>query len=277
MSDKEKAKESESKINQQSEQPAQEGVNEENIIKSPINIIKEIYARTSKSIINLFKKLISKMANYAVKLIDLIIPPYAPLIKLEEKLIPNEEKKDYALIRHYSEFQILLGLFLVVVGVLVAVSIDSLLWIAPIFGIILIATGFEIEEIYITNIRLLIRKIGFIERIIRVPADEEHILKHVVSFNVGRAPMNKILTGMSIIGPLIIAFREIGDQGSIPAFLNVIIMIISVFIFTLGMRLGKRILVIHLAGGHSVLLGTRKGIPLQILNSIIQSVYSFVD
>lgn len=273
MSDKEKAKERESKINQQSEQPAQKDI-VDNIQEPNKGDVKESFIRSSKKILIFTQKFITKLASYAVKLIDLIIPPYAPLINLEEKLIPKEEKKDYALIRHYSEFQILLGLFLLVIGVIVAVF-ESLLWIAPIFGIILIATGFEIEEIYITNIRLLIRKIGFVERLIKVPADEEHILKHVVSFNVGRAPMNKILTGMSIIGPLIIAFREISNPGSISTFLIISIMIISVFIFILGMRLGKRILVIHLAGGHQVLLGTRKGIPLHILNSMIQSVYSF--
>lgn len=272
MSDKEKAKESESKINQQSEERAQKDI-VDNIQEPNKGDVKESFIRSSTKILIFTQKFITKLASYAVKLIDLIIPPYAPLINLEEKLIPKEEKKDYALIRHYSEFQILLGLFLLVIGVIVAVF-ESLLWIAPIFGIILIATGFEIEEIYITNIRLLIRKIGFVERLIKVPVDEEHILKHVVSFNVGRAPMNKILTGMSIIGPLIIAFREISNPGSISTFLIISIMIISVFIFILGMRLGKRILVIHLAGGHQVLLGTRKGIPLHILNSMIQSVYS---
>lgn len=272
--EKEIPKDGVSELNQNSEERAQEEIVCK-VQEPKKGDIKESITRFSSKILGQFQKIITKLATYAVKLIDLIIPPYAPLINLEEKLIPKEEKKDYALIRHYSEFQILLGLFLLVVGVLVAVSIDSLLWVAPIFGIILIATGFEIEEIYITNIRLLIRKIGFIERIIRVPADEEHILKHVVSFNVGRAPMNKILTGMSIIGPLIIAFREIGNPGSIPTFLIFSIMLISVFIFILGMRLGKRILVIHLAGGHQVLLGTRKGIPLHILNSMIQSVYSY--
>ncbi|MCY3412902.1 MAG: hypothetical protein INQ03_14790 [Candidatus Heimdallarchaeota archaeon] len=207
-----------------------------------------------------------------IKLIDKIIPPYAPLIKLEEKLIPQEKKVDYALIRHYNEIQILVGLLIFILG-FVLLSIDGFLFILIILGIILVFTGFEIEEIYITSIRLLIRRIGFVERIIRVPSDEEHLLSHVVSFNVGRAPMNKILTSLAIIVPFLMLFRELGASGSIPQILIVILLIICAVILIIGMRLGRRILVIHLSGGHVVMLGTRKGIPEHLLRSLMQSVY----
>ncbi len=231
----------------------------------------------SKSIITLIYEkistIISYLASYMIKLIDKFIPPFAPLIDLEEKLIPKEEKQDYTLIRHYNEFQILLGFFLFIFGIFIALIIDELLWIIMVLGFILIITGFEIEEIYITNIRLLIRRIGFIERIIRVPSDEEHLLNHVVSFNIGRAPINKIISGFAIIGPVIITLRELDAPKSLPTYLIVIILILSVFILIIGMRLGRRILVIYLSGGHTVILGQRKGIPEHMLKSLMNSIY----
>lgn len=219
-------------------------------------------------------KIFSDAARLIVKGIDKLIPPFAPKIKIEEKLIPKEANLDYALIRHYSEFQILLGFIMTILGLYMMFTIDFLLLILVILGMILVLTGFEIEELYITSIRLLIRRISFIERFIRVPADEEHLLKHVVSFSVGRAPPNKILIGMSIFGPVIIAFRELGSAGSVPAIVNLIIVGISLAVLIMGLRLGRRAIVINMAGGHTVLLGIRKGVPEHILHSLIKSAYA---
>lgn len=234
-------------------------------------------SKITQSIFRITKKIFTSLAKYIVKGIDYIIPPYTPLINLEKKLIPKEEKKDYTIIHHYNEIQIIIGFLLAIIGIITGPSIDELLWILTILGLILIFTGFEIEEIYITNFRLLVRRIGFIERVIRVPSDEEHLLEHVVSFNIGRAPMNKIITSIAAIGPILITIRELNIPGSIPKLLVITLLATSVFILIIGLRLGKRILVIYLAGGHTVILGQRKGIPRHILTTMMTQIYKNIN
>lgn len=219
------------------------------------------------------KSYISKFSGYIIKIVDKIVPTFAPLLEINEKLIPDEEVKDNVLIRHYSEIQILIGLIAFFVG-LFTLSYDSLLIFLCVIGFLLVFTGFEIEEIYVTSKRLFVRHIGFLERIIRVPSDEEHLLNHVVSYSIGRAPFNLFLVGLSLVGPIIVIIRESNPNYSSYAILTLFIFIMSLSILIIGMRLGKRVIVLNLAGNHSVLLGVRKGVPVHILKSIISVVFN---
>ncbi len=171
------------------------------------------------------------------------------------------------MIKYYSELQILMGAIIFIFGALGAISSNGLYLLVSILGAVLVFTGFDIEEIYVTNIRLLIRRIGLLERIIRVPADEEHLLKHIVSFKIGRAPTHKILMGLAVIGFI----NEITSTiGNVPGF---IILITSFILFILALRLGKRVVTLNLAGGHNIVLGIRKGVPTHLIKSIMTSTF----
>ncbi|MHA2254020.1 MAG: hypothetical protein ACXAD7_26950 [Candidatus Kariarchaeaceae archaeon] len=199
--------------------------------------------------------------------INKLIPSYEPRIEIEKKLVPGEIAKDNTLIRHFSEMQILIGFIVIILGIFAGSIISLYAYLVLLLGFILVITGFDIEEIYITSKRMLIRHIGFIERIIRIPSDEEHLLEHVVSFTVGRAPMNGIVVFLGASGFLLLLGS--GLDGSV----QFIIVLVSIAIMVIGLRLGKRILTINLAGGHQVILGVRKGIPTHILQSMMETIY----
>ncbi|OLS20166.1 MAG: hypothetical protein HeimC2_38560 [Candidatus Heimdallarchaeota archaeon LC_2] len=213
------------------------------------------------------KSRLKRWFAFVDSILNRLIPNFAPKIIIEEKLIENEKNIDYAMIKYYSEIQILLGLVIFILGALAASFSNGLYLIVSILGVFLVFTGFDIEEIYVTNIRLLIRRIGLLERIIRVPADEEHLLKHIVSFNIGRAPTHKILMGLAAIGFInAITFIVVNLVG-------MIISITSLVFFILGLRLGKRVVTLNLAGGHTIVLGIRKGVPRHLIQSIMKSTF----
>ncbi|MHA2031501.1 MAG: hypothetical protein ACW99Q_19155, partial [Candidatus Kariarchaeaceae archaeon] len=145
------------------------------------------------------KQRLSGLKKFIDSIINRLIPDFAPKLEIDEKLIDDEYSKDYALIRYYSELQILLGISILAIGG-IGLAVDIIFILVCCLGVILILTGFEIEEIYVTNVRLLIRRIGLLERIIRIPSDEEHLLRHVVSFHIGRAPTQKVLMTLAAIG-----------------------------------------------------------------------------
>ena len=213
------------------------------------------------------KPRIKRLLTFVDTIFNRLIPNFAPKIIIEEKLIENEISKDYAMIRYYSELQILIGTIIFAFGAFGAISSNGLYLLVSILGAVLVFTGFDIEEIYVTNIRLLIRRIGLLERIIRVPADEEHLLKHIVSFKIGRAPTHKILMVFAVIGFINEITSTIGNL------LGFIILITSLMLFILALRLGKRVVTLNLAGGHSIVLGIRKGVPTHLIQSIMSSTF----
>ncbi|MHA2089881.1 MAG: hypothetical protein ACW98K_03400 [Candidatus Kariarchaeaceae archaeon] len=221
-----------------------------------------------------FQKLKNKLFNLfdaitslVPAVINKIIPLYEPRIEIEKKLIPGEIATDNAVIRHFSEMQILIGFIIIALGIFAGSIISLYAYLFLLLGLLLVMTGFDIEEIYITNRRMLIRRIGFIERIIRIPSDEEHLLEHVVSFTVGRAPMNTIIVFLGGSGFLLVIGSDLG------VWTQFIIILVSIIIMLIGLRLGKRILTINLAGGHHVILGVRKGVPTHILQSMMETIY----
>ncbi len=229
--------------------------------KKPLDLQEEIIQPKGNRRFYRLKKLIDSILNR-------LIPNFAPKLEIEEKLIENEINKDYAIIKHYSELQILLGVIIVSIGFVGTISSSGIYLLVSILGVILILTGFDIEEIYVTDIRLLVRRIGLLERIIRIPSDEEHLLKHIVSFNIGRAPTQKILMALAAIGFMT-------GITAILATLNGLVLLLTSFaLFILGLRLGKRIVTLNLAGGHVVILGIRKGVPKHLIQSIMTSTFS---
>jgi len=215
------------------------------------------------------KSRLKRLLGFVDVIFNKLVPNFAPKLKIEEKLMDNEIRKDYAMIKYYSELQILLGTLIFVFGAYGAIFLNGLYLLVSILGVVLVFTGFDIEEIYVTNIRLLIRRIGLLERIIKVPADEEHLLKHIVSFKIGRAPTHKILMGLAVIGFI----NEITSTiGNVPGF---IILITSFVLFILALRLGKRVVTLNLAGGHNIALGIRKGVPTHLIQSIMSSTFRY--
>lgn len=232
--------------------------------KKPLDLVEEEERQKEQ----MGKKRFPKIAKIIDSTLNKIIPEFAPKLKIEEKLIDNEINKDYTLIRYYSELQILAGFVIFIFGLIAFLTINGLYLLVLILGILLVLTGFDLEEIYVTNKRLLIRRIGLLERIIRIPSDEEHLLRHIVSFNIGRAPVQRILMTIAAIGFFAVITLSIGGA------LGMLVIITSFVFFLLAMRLGKRIVTLNLAGGHYVILGLRKGVPTHLIKSIMSSTFT---
>lgn len=229
--------------------------------KKPLDLQEEVILAKGNPRFYRLKKMIDSIVNR-------LIPEFAPKLKIEEKLIDNEINKDYAMIKHYSEIQILVGVIIILFGFGGTVSSSGIYLLVGILGVILVLTGYDIEEIYVTDIRLLVRRIGLLERIIRIPSDEEHLLKHIVSFNIGRAPTQKILMALAAIGFMT------GITETLATLNGLVLVFTSLALFILGLRLGKRIVTLNLAGGHVVILGIRKGVPKHLIQSIMTSTFS---
>jgi hypothetical protein len=196
-----------------------------------------------------------------------VIRPYFPKLPIKEKIVPDEKIMDTAVIKHYSQTQMLLGLITFALGLVLFTIIVyiTLCVIVCFLGILLFLTAYETEEIYVTSDRLLVRRIGFIERFLRIPSDEEHVIEHVVSYYIGRAPMNKIL--------VFAAFMPLGIlSDDVSRGIAILIAFTSIAFFALGLRLGKRVFTINFAGGHVVLLGLRKGVPKHLIESFTEVV-----
>jgi len=193
--------------------------------------------------------------------------PFAPKIVIQEKLIDDEEEKDYALIRYYQPIQIIVGLVLLLVSIYLIFAESIIFILLTMFSIFLIFTGYEIEEIYVTTYRLLIRRIGLFERIIRIPSDEEHMIRHIVSFQYGRAPVQLFLVILGSLGIMVNSFS------SFAIFARWMLLITSIGLFVFGMRLGRRILTLNLAGGHFVILGARKGVPVRLIDTLMLMLF----
>lgn len=213
---------------------------------------------------------LAKPTRVFKRIFDRIIPPFEPRLPIEERLVPGEVALDNTRILYFAAIQILLGLVSIAIGFF---TFAFFAWVGIgllVLGVVLVVTGFEIEEIYVTNSRLLIRRIGLVERIFRIPSDEEHGIQHAVSFVVGRAPMNKALVvcAIGLLSPL--PFEVV--RGSYVAW---VIGFTSAVLLYFGLRLGRRSLTVFLAGGHQVVLGVRKGLPNHILDSFMRAVHAY--
>ena len=202
------------------------------------------------------------------RLFDKIIPPYDQRVDLDSKLIGKEYKIDSAIVRHYLEFQILISIILIPLGFfLVGLAGSGYNYIISILGIYLFFTSYEMEEIIITSYRIIIRRIGLIERILKIPSDEEHALEHVVSISVGRAPVNYALFVFSLPGFFVLFNETIADYS------RLLVVIASTTLLIFSLRINRRAVSLHLAGGFTVIMGIRKGVPKRIINAIQQSIY----
>jgi hypothetical protein len=208
-----------------------------------------------------------KEPSLITKILNKVIRPYFPRLPINEKIVPDEKIMDSAVIKHYSQTQMLLGLIVFVLGLVLFSIIEyiTLSLLLSFIGILLFFTAYETEEIYVTSDRLLVRRIGFIERFIRIPSDEEHVIEHVVSYHIGRAPMNKILVFMAFVPLTMLTAND-------ARYISILIAFTSIAFFTLGLRLGKRVFTINFAGGHVVLLGLRKGVPKHLIESFTDVV-----
>lgn len=209
----------------------------------------------------------SKTSNGLGLILNKMIPSYAPKIEIDKKLIPDEVEIDHVEIKHFNEFQILFGLIFTVVFTYLALTYYWILIYVVILGLVMLKTGFEIEEIYVTSNRLLIRRIGLLERIIKIPVDEEHIIEHIVTFKLGRAPVQIIIFSLG----LLTGFVAIVSQ--LDPLINSIIVLTAIALTLIGMRLGKRTITLFFAGHHVVILGSRKGVPLHIYESLQKAIY----
>lgn len=249
-------------MSQETEQPS-----EEPIPGTTPSAYQRLQARgnTARDIIRPY---VIRVGKFVRTVFNRILPPYEPRINLEEKLVDDEEALDSTVIYYLSEAQLLLGLFLMVLGIFLPSVLNiSFLYFLLLAGALLILTCYELEEICITSRRLLIRRIGMVERILRIPSDEEHLLVHIVSYKIGRAPINWPVTLFGLIGYLSL-FVE-----SIPDFYELLIIIASTIILLFGLRINRRALTIFFAGGHHVILGLRKGVPKRILSTFQTVLY----
>ena len=216
---------------------------------------------------NSSKVILNKTRKIVGKVIDKIFPSFAPLIEIEKKLIPGEVEIDHVRIKHFNEFQILFGLIFVVVFTILGLTYNWILLFVVILGLVMLKTGFEIEEIYVTSNRLLIRRIGLLERIIRIPVDEEHIIEHVVTFKLGRAPVQIVIFTLGLLTGFVAIVITLDPLT------NALIVVTAVILTLIGMRLGKRIITLFFAGNHIVILGSRKGVPLHLYHSLQKAIY----
>ncbi len=202
-------------------------------------------------------------------LFDRIIPPFAPRLPINERLVPGERTVDDARILHYAAVQIIAGLAFIGIGIILFLA--DLIGVGlglSFLGFLLVSTGFEIEEIHVTSQRILIRHIGIVERILRMPSDEEHVLEHVVSFSVGRAPLNKAVVS---IGVLLLSLLFLPDVATLAQWA---VAVVSAAIIYIGLRLGRRTVAVYLAGGHRFVIGLRKGVPLHLIESFMETLYA---
>ncbi|MCE7734867.1 MAG: hypothetical protein GPJ54_08330, partial [Candidatus Heimdallarchaeota archaeon] len=62
------------------------------------------------------KPTLKRLLTFVDFIFNKLTPNFAPKLILEEKLIDNEIRKDYAMIKYYSELQILLGTIIFIFG-----------------------------------------------------------------------------------------------------------------------------------------------------------------
>lgn len=211
---------------------------------------------------------ISKVLNPIISLFNKILPPYEPRIDIDKRKISGETISDHAVIRHFSEVQLVLGLIAFIAGFIVRGLVGSgYAWFITILGIVLFFSAYEMEEIYVTSHRIIIRRVGMVERIMKVPSDEDHAINHLVSFQVGRAPVNIFLVVIAGIGYLVIFSNNQSD------FFQLLVIISATIILYFGLRVNRRAVTLHLAGGLNVIMGLRKGIPKRIISAIQVTIY----
>jgi len=213
---------------------------------------------------------------------DIPVSPIGKLIKnftstgnsrlnISSQLLPGEQLLASKLVIYFDEVQILAGLVIILSSFITFFSfnlgfgISIILFLA---GLSLAATGFASEDLYITNSRVLVRRMTWIDKMFRIPRDSQYILNEIVSFDVQRAPMNSGLFYTGLIPLILLLWQEVRNS-----IISIIIIIgITLLLVIISQRLGKRTLSFSMSGGHQVFLGIYKGIP----NSVIQAFIAII-
>lgn len=220
------------------------------------------------SLLTPLHKFLQPVLKSVVKAFDAILPPYEPRIDIDQKLVKSERAIEHAIIRHFSELQLFFGLLFIALGPLFQVIYNSVyLYFISLLGLILVFSSYELEEIFITSHRIMVRRVGMVERVLRVPSDEEHALEHLVSFNVGRAPPNYLLLLIALPGYFVLFNDQLAN------FPQLLVILASTVILVFSLRINRRAVTLALAGGLQIILGVRKGIPKRIINALQQSMF----
>lgn len=198
------------------------------------------------------------------KLVQTILRPMAPEMPIQRMLLPNERSIDSVLLIFFEEVQIFIGILILLIGTgLLFFDVEKIYVVSIIiFSIITIITGSMSEEIHVTNQRILVRRIDLLERIFRIPRDCQYLITQIVSFQVGRAPVNRLL----LLPSLLIAILDIMFPMHILIRIGIVAVLIPILFFAL--RINKRAMSFQLSGGHSVILGAEKGIPLHLVDTL---------
>lgn len=192
----------------------------------------------------------------------------APL-ELRKQLLPNESLLSSKMVIYYSEGQIFLGLFSVLLAFLFVILFSDLLifWVFAIIGVMLILTGYASEELHITDFRIMVRRMTWVDRFFHIPRDSQYILDEIVSFDIERAPMNMALVYSAILPWLLFLVPNLRNS-----FVLIIVIITSLVLLILSQRLDKRAISFNMSGGHQVQLGIFKGIPNDVVEAFIDIV-----
>lgn len=204
------------------------------------------------------------------RLINIIIRPFAPPIPIKKLLLTNEVVVDNVLLVYFTEGQLVLGLILAIIGtyILGLLPFKLLGGLIVLLGIAFFFTASGSEEIYITSSRLLIRRLNLADRLFHIPRDEQYLVKQAVSFQIGRAPVNRIMLGFDF---LIILYTVIFS----PIYLITIFVYITVIIsMYYALRLKKRAISFQMSGGGNVAIGIYKGIPLRFVQNFTETLLS---
>jgi len=194
----------------------------------------------------------------------------ASKMDMKKFLLPYESLKASKIVIYFDEGQIFLGVFIFILAFFTVLFFQN----APIAIVLLLAgsliavTGYASEELHITNSRILMRRMDWVDRLFRIPRDSQYILDEIVAFDVQRAPQNKALLFSSILPILLLFLPSVRSN----LFLIVLLVIVALILLILSQRLGKRSLSFLMSGGHQVHLGQYKGIPNSVIDEFTEIV-----
>jgi len=190
---------------------------------------------------------------------------FATPINLRKFLLPNEDHLSSKRVIYFDEWQIFFGFFVMVIAIMILAIWQLLLptMVLVLVGILLILTGYASEELHITNYRILLRRMNWVDRLFRIPKDSQYLLEEIVAFDIQRAPINTAL----LIAGLLPFFLLLLPAVRSSTILWLMIVLIACFLLVLSQRLGKRSINFLMSGGHQVILGQYKGIPGSVVET----------
>ena len=191
-------------------------------------------------------------------------------IDLRKFLLPNEEHLNGKMVIYFDESQIFLGFAVILFSIISYfwLHIAALSFFIGISGLALMTTGYASEELHITNYRIILRRMDWVDRIFRIPKDSQYILDQIVAFDIRRAPPNRALLISGILPLFLLIFPSV----RVSIIVIIIIISFSLMLLTLSQRLGKRTISFLMSGGHQVNIGQYKGVPEEIVESFTSIV-----